>query len=269
MSNKMENIVSRLKLENRVSNKIIIYSLFVLILTILLNLKPSVNTEITILYYYIAVLCMFVFYFLYYYGIHKFNNLKGKNIGHSIFDMFLVFVITFTLFQSFLVFGYFRAVVDPTNGESMLPTLEPNQSIIVRTTNNVDNFDIVVVVYDEELNFGLGLLDGDLLVKRVIAKGGDRFNFKNGTLYLNGKIYTERYVNSVTKDLSEKIKTYDGISYDAINDCYVVEEGYYFVMGDNRGSSTDSRALGLFTEEQIVGKVVYELHSLFEWEKVQ
>ena len=69
--------------------------------------------------------------------------------------------------------------------------------------------------------------------------------------------------------MNEKIKDYNGIEYDEEEDCYIVEVGYYFVMGDNRGGSNDSRQLGLFTEEQIVGKVIYELHSLFEWEKVQ
>lgn len=267
MAKEVKNIMLREKLENRLSNKIIIYSVFVLILTVLLSLKPSVNNEITKLYYFISVVCLFIFFVIYYLNVQRETSYEKLYSRYNLVDMFLVFVIACTMFQSVFVFGYFRANVD---GSSMYPTFTDGQLLIVRSNNNVDNFDVVVVEYDKDINnHTFGLFDGDLLVKRVIAKGGDKFNFKDGVLYLNGEIVEEPYINNATKDLNEKIKTYNGIRYDEEEDCYIVEEGYYFVMGDNRGGSNDSRQLGLFTEEQIVGKVVYELHSLFEWEKVQ
>lgn len=267
MAKEMKDVISRNTLENRLSNKIIIYSLLVLVLTVLLNLKPSVNNEMTKLYYFISIICLFVFFVIYYLNVLYATEFRKLYSRYNLVDMFLVFIIACTLFQSVFVFGYFRANVD---GSSMYPTFTDGQPLIVRSNNDVDNFDVVVVEYDKDINIhSYGLLDGDLLVKRVIAKGGDRFNFKDGILYLNGVAYDESYVNNKTANLREIIKTYNGIRYEVEEDCYIVEEGYYFVMGDNRGGSNDSRQLGLFTEEQIVGKVVYELHSLFEWEKVK
>ena len=267
MPNETNEMISRNKLENRLSNKIIIYSIFILILSILLNVKPSVNNKVTSFYYIISVIGLFILFAFYYFNIYRSTELSKLYRQYSLADLLLVFVIACTIFQSVFVFGYFRANVD---GTSMYPTFNDGQTLIVRSNNDVTNFDIVVVEYDSEKNnHSYGLLDGELLVKRVIAKGGDRFNFKNGILYLNGKAYSENYVNSSTQDFKEIIKTYNGIRYDSDEDCYIVEEGYYFVMGDNRGGSNDSRQLGLFTEDQIVGRVVYELHSLFEWEKVQ
>ncbi len=262
-----KDIISRNVLENKLSIKAIIYAVFILLLTILISLKPSVNNKVTYIYYNISIICLINVIGIYYFNVHKVTKFETLYKQYNLIDMFLVFIIVCTLFQAVFVFGYFRANVD---GQSMYPTFTDGQALIVRSNNDVDNFDVVVVEYDKEINnSSYGLLDGDLLVKRVIAKGGDCFNFKNGTLYLNGKPYSENYINNITADLREEIKSYNGITYNSEEDCYYVAEGYFFVMGDNRGSSNDSRQLGLFTKDQIVGKVIYELHSIFEWEKVE
>ena len=110
-------------------------------------------------------------------------------------------------------------------------------------------------------------------VKRVIAKGGDTFYYEDGKLYLNGELVEEEYTNSFTYDFSldnQRFATQRGaLRYDEENDLFYVNEGYYFLMGDNRGVSNDSRQLGLFKEEQIVGVVKYELHGIFDWEKMR
>ena len=91
-------------------------------------------------------------------------------------------------------------------------------------------------------------------------------------LYLNGneikEDYTTEYFGSFS--LADSVfSTTEAVRYDEEEKCYYVNEGYYFLMGDNRVVSNDSRQLGLFKKEQIVGRVDYELHGIFDWEKVK
>lgn len=251
--------------------RICIIVLSTLILIFLINFKPQVNNEITKIYYIISIIGCIVSLGLF--SLFFFKNISSK-IKEKIFsylDIFYIFVFTCALFQSIFAFGFFKASVD---GTSMMPTFTPSQTLIVRTSNrNLDNFDVVVAAYDDDVNNPSHFLNnGDLLVKRIIAKGGDTFYFIDGVLYLNNKKIEEDYISEYMQTFSiedSRFITSDGVIKDEKSGYYVVKEGYYFLMGDNRTVSNDSRQLGLFTEEQIVGKVIYELHGIFDWEKVK
>ena len=100
-----------------------------------------------------------------------------------------------------------------------------------------ERFDVVVCNYPnrlgkhgERLNF----------VKRLVGLPGDTVAIRSGFLYVNGEKYDEPF-------LAEYIAEDFGP--------YTVPEGYYFVMGDNRNNSNDSRATGPITRDMIVGEV--------------
>lgn len=240
-----------------------------LILTILMIIKPAVNNKITEIYFWISYVGVCLIILLVNLKNYYFSE-KLSKIAFSLSDFFSLFVVACCLFQFIFVFGYFKADVD---GVSMYPTLKDENILIVRSTDKVDNFDIVIVQYDEELNIKIpGIFNHELLVKRLIAKGGDFFDIKNGILTLNGKVYTEEYViyenkfNSLNPNLDKFVGK--GLTYDAVYDRYIVDQGYYFVMGDNRDDSIDSRMFGLIQESQIVGRVDYRINRLFDWEKL-
>ena len=122
-------------------------------------------------------------------------------------------------------------------GNSMTPTLKEGQIVVSLKGSNLEQGDLVA--------FYVG---NKLLVKRVIAESGEWFDItEEGVVFVNGKELDEPY-------LQEK----------AFGECdielpYQVPESRYFLMGDHRTSSVDSRSsvIGCIDKEQIVGKIVF------------
>ncbi len=77
-----------------------------------------------------------------------------------------------------------------------------------------------------------------LLIKRLIALGGDTVEIKGGRLYLNGELQNEPYIKELMLYSVEK---------------FTVPEGYCYILGDNRNNSTDSHVFGAVPCECIVG----------------
>jgi signal peptidase I len=115
-------------------------------------------------------------------------------------------------------------------------------------------------------------------VKRVIGLPGDHISYIDKTLYINGKKQPQKYIGSVTQmDEYGKLATYqkyqedlDGVKHDilVLNDAnhpaknfynLVVPKNEYFVMGDNRDDSDDSRYWGFVPENDFIG------HALYVW----
>ena len=122
------------------------------------------------------------------------------------------------------------------NGSSMYPTLEDGDIMILNEIgyhlNGINRFDIVVVKKDN-----------DRIIKRVIGLPGETVSYKDNKLYINGNEVKEDFTHDITHnfDLSEI-------------DVEVIPEDYYFVVGDNRGNSKDSRMIGLVSKSEIKGK---------------
>lgn len=125
-----------------------------------------------------------------------------------------------------------RFVVSPikVNGDSMYNTLKDKDIMILNIIgyrfSDIKRFDIVVVDGKDEY-----------LIKRVIGLPGEEIEYKNNKLYVNGKLIKDKYGKNHTKDFKTKIP-----------------KGHYFVMGDNRNNSLDSRYFGAFKKNKILGK---------------
>ncbi|MDR1087711.1 MAG: signal peptidase I [Coriobacteriales bacterium] len=113
----------------------------------------------------------------------------------------------------------------------------------------VQNSDIVV--------FADKIMPGRVLVKRVIATGGQVVDIKNGMVYVDGNPLYEPYVNGVETHPLEQHYNNMSISYP-----YTVPEGHLWVMGDNRENSADSRYFGTIQEDTVYGRAMMVIWPL-------
>ncbi len=152
---------------------------------------------------------------------------KTKEIIKIIYP-YVIIIVVVLLIKNFIV-----APIQ-VNGDSMYDTLYDKDIMILNKIgyrfSSIKRFDIVVIDYNNRL-----------LIKRVIGLPGETVKIKDNNLYINDELVEQPFLDSsvVTGDyqLEEKIP-----------------DGYYFVMGDNRKVSLDSRTLGLFSREKIQGK---------------
>ena len=129
-------------------------------------------------------------------------------------------------------------IVSPirVNGTSMYPTLHDKDIMLLNKIdyrlNDIKRFDIVVLDYD-----------GEYLIKRVIGLPGEKIEYKNNKLYVNGKIINENFEKQNIDDFR--------LQELGVNK---VPKNSYFVVGDNRINSKDSRRIGFISRNQIKGK---------------
>lgn len=152
----------------------------------------------------------------------------GDSSGYSFLlsaakAILIVLLINAYLFQFILV-----------SGSSMAETLHSGDVLLVSKLEYVlgepARFDIVICKYPKRR---------DRFVKRVVGLPGERISVLDGVLYVNGKAYAEEYIqhrpNYTIQD-------------------YMVPDGHYFVLGDNRSNSNDSHSIGPIARGAIVGK---------------
>lgn len=88
-----------------------------------------------------------------------------------------------------------------------------------------------------------------IMVKRVIGLPGEHIEYKDNKLYVNGSLILENNISVETKDFK-----LEDIGYETI------PKDMYFVLGDNRTNSSDSREFGLVKKDEIIGKIVMRLY---------
>ena len=158
---------------------------------------------------------------------------KTNNFFKNIIP-YVIIVIVVVLIRSFIVTPV------RVDGESMMPTLADREILILKKYDHkFERFDVIVFDYNR-----------NRLIKRVIGLPGDYVEYKNDKLYINGKRIAEPFVrNSKTSDFKLEDIELSKIS-----------NGCYFVMGDNRGNSTDSRIIGEVCEDEIKGSTNFSIY---------
>jgi len=158
----------------------------------------------------------------------------------SITVLFCFFIVTF--------------VAQPVRvqGASMQPRIEDNERILVNKfiyrLQSVERGDVVVFYYPRDPSVSY--------IKRVIGLPGDRVEIRSGNVYVNGKTIEEPYLLPQYRDRYDMPES-------------IIERGHYFVMGDHRSSSMDSRSFGSVPEKYIYGKAAFCVWPITKTGRVQ
>lgn len=146
-------------------------------------------------------------------------------------SIYLLIIVMVILIRTFIITPV------RVNGTSMDPTLKNGEIMILNkikyNKNDIKRFDIVVVKMDKEL-----------LIKRVIGLPNEEVKYVDNKLYINNEYVEETFLND---DVYTTNFSLDDFKLKKI------PENCYFVMGDNREVSLDSRTFGCFSKDKILG----------------
>lgn len=148
------------------------------------------------------------------------------------------------------------------SGPSMETTMFTNNRVLVNKLayqiGDVKRGD--VVVFDRATVNGNDVIHDDL-IKRVIALGGETISIKSCVVYINGTVLPEPYLparDTEMTDPQDRCSTVDIVDT-------VIPQGEFFLMGDNRPQSYDSRMFGPVTREMIVGRAFVIIWPVTQW----
>ena len=144
---------------------------------------------------------------------------------------YIIIIISVVIIRTFIVTPV------RVDGVSMSPTLEYNDILIFnKVDKSYNRFDVIVFNYNNEK-----------LVKRIIGLPGETIKVKDNKLYINNKYINEEFTHRLTDDYEYE---------------RVIPSNTYFVMGDNRSNSLDSRFIGPINKQNIEGTVNISLLPL-------
>ena len=177
-----------------------------------------------------------------------------KNQKLSQYTKYIVLNILVAAISAILLVNYVAAAYK-IRGDSMNSVLKDEERVIISRlalkTGVIDRFDIVVLHKPNE--------PGKSIIKRVIGLPGEIIEIKDGDVYIDNKKLEQPFLAG---------KEYPPYKKDTLNPL-LIQQDHYFVMGDNREVSQDSRNFGPVPEKYIFGKTIFRYWPLSRLGKIQ
>lgn len=163
------------------------------------------------------------------------NDVKKENKLLNFFKeiaIYALIIIVVVLVRTFIITPV------RVDGDSMNDNLKNGEILLLKKYDkSFERFDVIVFKYKNEK-----------LVKRIIGLPGESIAYKDNKLYINDKYVEEDMIDKKTYDFDLRELGFD-----------TIPNNYYFVMGDNRTNSTDSRIIGLVNKDDILGSTNFIL----------
>lgn len=150
---------------------------------------------------------------------------------------YVIILVTVILVRSFIVTPV------RVSGTSMFPTLKGGEIMLLNKLGKLDRYDIVVLELD----------DKDNLIKRIIGLPGETIEIKDNSIYINDQVIMDDYGYGNTYSI----------------DKITLGEDEYYVLGDNRQISMDSRVIGPINKKDIKGTTNFILYPFGDFGKVE
>jgi len=194
------------------------------------------------------------------------ENMKNENesagerfagVGSFVLEIIKIVILAFVIIVPIRVFLFQPFFVQ---GDSMKPNFENGEYLIInelgykRTSLDISNANLFTVkpwkevARQEPIVFRYPLDPSKFFIKRVIGLPGEKVEIKNSQIIIYNDSYPEGFVLDENTYLSKSVKTNSEMAI-------TLKSDEYFVMGDNRSYSSDSRSWGPVPERDIVGKV--------------
>ena len=150
---------------------------------------------------------------------------------------YIIIIVSVVLIRTFIITPV------RVDGESMLPSFENGEIVMLsKIPREYKRMEVVVFYHNDER-----------LIKRVIGLPGEKVSIKDNVIYINGEAISDYDSNVLTDDYNLDI---------------TIPDGYYFLLGDNRYGSLDSRIIGLISKEDIKGKIVFRIFPFNKIKKI-
>ncbi|MDD3382404.1 MAG: signal peptidase I [Bacilli bacterium] len=257
---------------NRIYLRVFLIGFFTFLIALLIYFKPYEYNSIKVEFVYITSLISIMFVIIYplLRGINKNESSIIYRIYFEISDYLFLILGAVAILEIVFIFIIFPTKV---NGSSMDPTLNgsPNNRdcILVQRIANIDRFDIIVLEVDSNINniSSSSVIDKEMLIKRLIGMPGEEVAYIDGELYIDGDLVEEDF-----EKLNSSLENFTLTDYSFITPLLVsgkIPDDYYFVLGDNRSNSVDSRSIGLIHKSQIVGLARFRCNDIFNIEDLR
>lgn len=166
------------------------------------------------------------------------NNLENENKQSKFISFIKEFFVYFLIIVAVILIRTFLVTPIRVDGDSMNDTLKDGEILLLKKYDkSYERFEVIVFNYKDEK-----------LIKRIIGLPGDHIVYKDNKLYINNEYVAESMIDKRTYDFDLKELGFD-----------TIPDHYYFVLGDNRINSKDSRMIGLINEKDILGTTNFVL----------